>query len=1292
MKTKTQFSNRILSLALAFVMVLGLLPMTAVAIKIHSHPVCGKTHTDIGDHTGACEAIEWTEWKGTAIIESGSYYLSDNISIDKLTISQNITVSLCLNGKTLSVKDFPYLEKKNLNICDCTGGGVLNFNSDNIHMQISGRLNLYGGILTSKSSQIVNLYTDNTSFHMYDGKIIGSRVIVDGGIFRMYGGEISGSTMGGAILYNGTMAIYDGAVISGNSSTSSTWAGGVTVYRNSATLEIHGGRITGNTRNNEECNVQLPEGGKITVGEDLSQNILIGVTAESAPCTFSVGGAAYADKGYFKSDDSAYMVAADGNDLKLVKQFTVSFNANGGTGSMGSVNVTDGAEYTLPDNPFTAPSGGKQFKGWATSASGDVITTETITVTDDTTLYAIWEKIPAEAPSVEISGNLTLTYGEFTNQKITATVEEKDDYIYSYQWVNDDNRVIGETETLNIADDTAVGIYNYACNVIATRKDNGEYKTITIRGIWVKVNAKELNSNSADVTLSQTTFTYNGEEQRPAVEVTHNGKVLTKDTDYTISWPADCKNAGFKTITVNFIGNYSGSVTKTFEIQKAPLTVTAKPHSIIYGDAPANNGVIYSGFVPDENENVLGGTLAYDYTYSQYGNVGDYDITVSGLTSDNYEITFAKGTLTVEQKEIGIRWGATDFSYNGTAQKPTATATGTVNGDELTLTVSGEQTNASDTAYTATVTGINGEKEGNYKLPSNVTANFTIGKAAQAAPTVTKADETIFGKADGKLKDVDSTMEYRAEGESTYTAITGSTVENLAAGKYFVRYAADSNHNASPDTAIIVGEGRKLQIVVPQNQVGYTVTVNKTEMEYEGSYTLKVEIHEGYTATGDFKIIISNWECGQQAGVEETYMNAIADQIIEVQGVADITEPTAEIKIENNKWTSFWNKLTLGLFFKETQDVTITATDAGSGVKSIEYYLSCKEMELDELRSVTDWQPYEGAFKIDPNNRYVIYARITDNAGCMIEINSDSIVLDNIAPTIEGIENGQTYYGDITFKASDDYFDGVTVDDNDVTPTDGAYTIVADNGEHAIVATDKSGNKTEYKVTVYKNYTVTYKADGEPISAETVGHGKDATIPAVPSKDGYVGKWNSDGKNITEDTTVSVVYTEIPVVKPDEVKPEDKTDLEDAKKQLEDMLEDDSYTDDDKKDIQDAINDIDDALEVIGNVEAVEELIDKLPDTVKKDDEAAIKAADDAYNALTDYEKSLVDADAKKALADAKAALAELNKPAAPNSPATGDNSNLLLWIVLLFISGGAAITLTVVDRKRRKAKRKKGN
>ena len=175
------------------------------------------------------------------------------------------------------------------------------------------------------------------------------------------------------------------------------------------------------------------------------------------------------------------------------------------------------------------------------------------------------------------------------------------------------------------------------------------------------------------------------------------------------------------------------------------------------------------------------------------------------------------------------------------------------------------------------------------------------------------------------------------------------------------------------------------------------------------------------------------------------------------------------------------------------------------------------------------------------------------------------------------------------------------------------------------------------------------------------------------------------------EATTSENTEKVKDVTAENVTPENKTDLEKAKEDLEKALEDNggNYTDDEKKAIEDEIKRIDDALEVIENVEEVEELIGKLPENITKNDENAIKAADDAYNALTDYEKSLVDTDAKKALDDAKATLAELNKPADTNSPQTGDNSNMMLWIALLFISGGAVIALTVVDRKRRMASKR---
>jgi len=178
---------------------------------------------------------------------------------------------------------------------------------------------------------------------------------------------------------------------------------------------------------------------------------------------------------------------------------------------------------------------------------------------------------------------------------------------------------------------------------------------------------------------------------------------------------------------------------------------------------------------------------------------------------------------------------------------------------------------------------------------------------------------------------------------------------------------------------------------------------------------------------------------------------------------------------------------------------------------------------------------------------------------------------------------------------------------------------------------------------------------------------------------------NADKATETENTE------KVKDVTAENVTPEDKTDLEKAKDDLEKALEDNggNYTNDEKKAIEDEIKRIDNALGVIENVEEVEDKINTLPENITKDNTDDVDAAKKAYDELTDYEKTLVDPEAKKKLDEAIKAAEEANKPADTNSPQTGDNSNMFLWIALLFISGGALITLTVVDRKERMASKR---
>gem|GEM_PF-6919663 len=151
-------------------------------------------------------------------------------------------------------------------------------------------------------------------------------------------------------------------------------------------------------------------------------------------------------------------------------------------------------------------------------------------------------------------------------------------------------------------------------------------------------------------------------------------------------------------------GCLSTSGSATVKINKVPLTVKAKGKTITYGEAPANEGVEYSGFVNSENESVLGGTLLYDYNYSQGGNAGSYTITPKGLTSDNYAISFETGTLTVEKANPVVKapTAKENLTYKGQAQE--LVNAGAATGGTMHYAVTTENTAPTDESlYTTTI-------------------------------------------------------------------------------------------------------------------------------------------------------------------------------------------------------------------------------------------------------------------------------------------------------------------------------------------------------------------------------------------------------------------------------------------------------------------------------------------------------------------------------------------------------------------------------------------------------------
>ena len=342
-----------------------------------------------------------------------------------------------------------------------------------------------------------------------------------------------------------------------------------------------------------------------------------------------------------------------------------------------------------------------------------------------------------------------------------------------------------------------------------------------------------------------------------------------------------------------------------------------------------------------------------------------------------------------------------------------------------------------------------------------------------------------------------------------------------------------------------------------------------------------------------------------------------ADNITITAQWKDSEKPTGEIKISENSWKSFLNNITFGLFFKDTQTVTITAADNSGEAVTVEYLLSAKKLTEAELANAS-FTVYTAPFGIDPDNEYIIYVRLTDKAGNKDYICSDGIVLDGTSPVIKGIENGKTYCEAQTVTVDEKYVNTVTVNGTAVTlDENSSFVLSAVDGEQKIVVTDKAGNTAEMTVTVNDGHTF-----GEWASNGDGTHTHKCTVDGCngsETKDCSGGKATCAEKAVCE--VCGKAYGELDANNHADLK---HIDAKAATKDAE------------------------------GNIE---------------------------YWHCEGCGKYYSDATATKEITKAATVTAKL--PNDPKSPQTGDNSNLMLWLALLFISGGACTVLTVKRKYR---------
>ena len=267
----------------------------------------------------------------------------------------------------------------------------------------------------------------------------------------------------------------------------------------------------------------------------------------------------------------------------------------------------------------------------------------------------------------------------------------------------------------------------------------------------------------------------------------------------------------------------------------------------------------------------------------------------------------------------------------------------------------------------------------------------------------------------------------------------------------------------------------------PVTAIGGTGTGNKEYWaKWEiNQYTITVKPENGkadITITQDYGTNITAPEAPTREGYtfmgwdREIPTTMPAENITLKARWKDIEKPTGEIVIGTNKWQEFLNKITFGLFFKDTQTVTINAAD-NSGTVFVSYLVTDQDLSESELQSLV-FSGYEEPFRMEPNGEYIVYAMLVDTSLNITYLRSDRITLDNVQPVITGIENGKTYCEAQTVTIDEKYVNTVTVNGTKVTlDGNGSFILSAADGEQKIVATDKAGNTAEMTVTVNDGHT-----------------------------------------------------------------------------------------------------------------------------------------------------------------------------------------------------------------------------
>lgn len=722
-------------------------------------------------------------------------------------------------------------------------------------------------------------------------------------------------------------------------------------------------------------------------------------------------------------------------------------------------------EYTA--TIVLTPDANSQFSS-ATTANG--FTTSYDSATGKLTLTKTFTSPKAKITAFSVPTGVELT-----------TPADKDEVI----------DLLATTTTIEAQDGTTSLPVSWACDSFSA--DPNAVNTFA----WT-VDAGELDANGHSLTGTVTI-------KNPGLAVTHtpNDQSITYSNAYDAGYDVTALftldlNAGAATYTIDTANSTgAGSITgTTLTITKAgTFTVhveTEETGHYAPGKADAvltvakgtgSGSVSIVGWtygegaqapVPDSATNGKG-SVTYAYTGTDTAgvaysgttapkNAGSYTVKATFAETDLYEACEATCDFTIARQELTPSLtGSVTKKYDTTTDVPathslTITLSGVVAPDDVSVTAAYAYAAADvgTTQVNATQITLQGADKENYTL-ATTSVQADVGTIEKADPVLGPIElQAVYGDT---LADV-------ALHSSEYAwkdALT-TPVGNAGTQTFTAIYTHPDTHNYNviehPITIVVAKADPEIGTVtasVVENTTD-TAAIVLARSDDTVAGVLQVDVNQTLTL-GDNTIAYTFYP-----NDTHNYNNLPGTVLVQV---IDTLPPTGSITLSTHTWNDLLHDLTFGLFFKETQVVTITADDAFSGIASVEYYETDVVLTQAEVAALADsvWTETNGSITVTAEDakKFIYYARITDKSGNMAYLATKGAEFDTTLPVISGVYNGQSYYVTQKVKVTDLHLENVTVNGS---PVSAEFTLAGNcTATYEIVATDKAGNAAI--VTVY---------------------------------------------------------------------------------------------------------------------------------------------------------------------------------------------------------------------------------